>query len=200
MVKRLADKVTFLLGQDRKYDVMKQYHIQQDANDACSLAAFLVVRNTIEGQRKTQRGMRATLDAMKNGWVKRVSGRKNGLFVKTFALYANDYFTLHMPEYRANLVYTRSLTAAKFDQLLNEIANINTFKFVIFNYDAHYSPLGDYDPETKKLTILDVDYNKVYGSETIYKGNRGEREFSSADFYRKLCRQKRFLLIIERRS
>ena len=49
------------------YKKLKRFHIQQDQPNGGSFAAFMVIRNALEGKRRTQKGVRTIMSSQVYG-------------------------------------------------------------------------------------------------------------------------------------
>lgn len=84
----------------------------------------------------------------------------------------------------------------RFTDILYSVNN-STNNYIIFNFNSHYSPLGEFDIKNNQITILDVDGLRNYDNEVLFLEGEGELKFETKKFYSLLKRQSRSFLLIK---
>jgi len=183
------------------YGRLKPHHIQQDMRAGCSLASFLMVRNCILNDYLTQAGFREYLTGKKSRWVKMAGEFGSGVgcsLLHTFVVAELNNLKLSK-RYQCLKIRARDMSFDSFAKTMEKISIGRISKdFIIFNFDAHYSPMGGCIGDSIK--ILDVDFSRKHNGEFKYEAGIGERDFSTLDFYNKLTKQRRSFLHIKNLS
>jgi hypothetical protein len=167
-----------------KYAQLKPNHIQQDKSDGCSAASFLVILNSLRSSELalTQSAFRDYLQEKNNSWYRGVKGRRIGIGPSSFRAYSERALREFGIESKVNYYRRGEVTYSSFRADLIQ-SNNDLKTFLIFNYIAHYSPLGKFEAETNKLKILDVDWNENYSKEFHYAEGKGEDNRDAKKFY-----------------
>ncbi len=180
---------------------LKNYHIQQDSSDGCSLASFIMLDMLLTKKHHfpdMQYHYRGLLASSKNEqlfyWLGRVNRDKyrRGIPSASFYKSVKEFIKVFDRQYTVKLVSMRRKSSTRFKCEMEEYAN-DPKKQVIFNYDGHYSPLGEFADDI--ITIYDVDWVERYDQEFYYLNGDGEYYVHCYSFYKKLKRQKRNYLL-----
>lgn len=182
---------------NKLYERLKPYHIQQDLPAGCSIASWLMIQNSIIGDDLTQEEFRDCLTLDGKRWL-RLAG-KGGSGVRSDVFHAVIVMQIKAlglgSRYLCEKVSVKKYPEIKLRGLIESVVKSET-DFLIFNYDAHYSPLGDF--MLGNIKILDVDFSGKHNGEFKYSVGDGERVFPISTFYRKLIKQGRSFLHIKR--
>lgn len=176
---------------------LKKHHIQQDTPKSCSLASVLMIVNCINGKHVTQTEFRDFLHSHNFvRWLKNTSKTGSGMPVHWLQVEVKRLFSIMNMPWSFKTVDSREIST---DQLRTMLHDFNMGdKFIIFNYEQHYSPFGGL-ADDERLIILNVDATRIYkdSGDTLPSG-LGDKYKQIDYFHKQLKRNKRRIVLIER--
>lgn len=178
------------------YKKIKPYHIQQTHRASCSLASYLVVENAITQKRKTQAEFRREILTYNLDWNHRIEVKVGTISCDILKGYCEKSLSRLGKKFQVERLKISFISMNRFTDILYSVNN-STNNYIIFNFNSHYSPLGEFDIKNNQITILDVDGLRNYDNEVLFLEGEGELKFETKKFYSLLKRQSRSFLLIK---